>query len=175
MNPQNSAFQQGHEVSLPQYAHHQVSPIEAPGGLPEDTLVLTQKGEVRVQELQPGDKVITRNTGFVPLRAISSHSEKTRMVRVTAGSLGHTRPEEDMDLPADQTVLVRDWRAKAIYGQNQAAVAVGCLVDDEFVLDLGERSQTLFTLEFDRPCVVYAGGLEVAITPSSPRSRQKAA
>ena len=51
------------------------------------------------------------------------------MVRIKAGSLGHTRPGHDTVLPAHQKVLLRDWRlAQALFGAPQA-LAPGAQTD----------------------------------------------
>lgn len=68
-------------------------------------------------------------------------------------------------LPWDQRVLVRGWRAQAMFGQPQAVVPAYELVDGENVCDLGLQMTDLVILEFSRPHVIYAGGLELAATP----------
>jgi len=139
------------------------------------TIVLTQRGEVAVDDLVAGDKLISRDAGLVRLTGISSTMSRIRTIRVAAGSLGDTRPEEDMDLPADHRVLVRDWRAKAVFGASQALTAVADLVDGEFITDQGDMDRTLFQLEFDAPHIVYAGGLEVECgAPRHPELRDAA-
>ncbi len=130
-------------------------------GIPAGTIVLTLKGEMPVEDIVPGDRVITRNGGAVPLQRHDITTVTVPAVRVSAGSLGDTRPESDTTLPAAQGVLLRDWRARAIFGQPQAVAPAGVLVDDEFITDLGQQDLVLHHLVFDRDQVVYAGGLEL--------------
>ena len=80
---------------------------------------------------------------------------------ISAGSLGHTRPERDVTVPAGQSILIRDWRAEAIFGQKQALVPAALLADGEFVQVKENVSMTLFEIELDQPHVIYADGLEV--------------
>ena len=82
-------------------------------------------------------------------------------VRIGASALGHDRPEQDLTLPCDTLVLLRDWRAQAIYGQDQALVPVERLVDGEFVVPENVIGLRLYELLFDAPQIVYAEGVEL--------------
>ena len=132
-------------------------------GLVSGTLILTSDGEKPVELLCPGDRVITRNAGFVALKTIQSVHVSIEAVKIAAGSLGDTKPTHDVTLPAAQMVLVRDWRAKALRGASQAVMPAGCLIDGEFVTSLGLQDMTLMRLGFDAPYVVYADGLELSV------------
>ncbi len=136
-------------------------------GILPGAVVLTLDGETSVEALRAGARVITRDQGAVVLRGISRQSVETYAVRILAGSLGHTRPERDVILPAEQPLLIRDWRAEALFGASQAMMPARRLIDGEFVTDLGERSLTLYRLEFDTPHVIYADGLELGSDPMS--------
>ena len=81
-------------------------------GFASGTVILSQDGEIPVEFLSPGDRIISRDAGFVTLTHISHTRQQIRAVRFAAGSLGHTRPEQDLILPENQIVLVRDWRAQ---------------------------------------------------------------
>lgn len=137
-------------------------------GLPAGTKVLTLDGELPVEFLAPGDRVITRDSGMATVRAVRVRAIRAEAVAVAAGSLGHDRPDADTILPATQQVLVRDWRARAIFGADRALVAVARLADGQYVRALGPREMRVVTLEFDREHVIYAGGLEVAAPAPAP-------
>ncbi len=131
-------------------------------GLLHDTVVLTRTGEVAVQDIGPGDHVITRGAGLVQVQAVARHRVLLRTISIAAGSLGDTRPDSDMVLPANQQILIRDWRARALFGCEQAMVPASALVDGEFIRDQGLRVLELYTLQLEHEQVIYAGGLEVA-------------
>lgn len=137
-------------------------PTKTGVGFVAGTCILSQDGEIPVEFLSSGDRIITRDAGFVQLDQISHSRQMVPAIRFAAGSLGHLRPEQDLILPHDQQVLIRDWRAKALFGTSQAMVRAADLIDDEFICDLGPRSMMLYQLHFSSPHVVYAGGLEVA-------------
>jgi len=137
-------------------------------GLVSGTILLTADGEIPVEYLSPGDRIITRNAGLVTLSAIKSVRVSEEAVKIAAGSLGDTKPTHHVMLPAAQMVLVRDWRAKALRGASQAVMPAGCLIDDEFVTALGIREMTLVRLGFDAPYIVYADGLELSVPAMVP-------
>ena len=136
--------------------------VEHQAGLLGGALIMTLDGEMRVSDLRPGSRVITRDSGMAVLRAVRHRRVTGRAVRIKASSLGHNRPERDATLPAGQPVLVRDWRAKALFGAEQALVPAERLVDGEFVTLHNNATMTLYELEFDTPHVLYVDGLEVA-------------
>ena len=140
---------------------HPVSPHETHAGFLSGTPILSKDGEIPVEYLSPGDRIISRDAGFARLEHISLSQRMVRAICFTAGSLGHTRPDQDLILPEFQKVLIRDWRAQALFGVSQAMVRAGDLVDDEFICDQGIRPMTLYQLHFSSYHVVYAGGMEV--------------
>ncbi|MEZ5716369.1 MAG: hypothetical protein R3D85_15150 [Paracoccaceae bacterium] len=71
-----------------------------------------------------------------------------------------------MILPAAQPVLLRDWRARALFGQDQALCPVGRLVDGEFIRTAGRRRLDLIRLGFQSQHILYVDGMELACTPS---------
>ena len=131
------------------------------------TQLLTRQGDRRVESIQPGDDIISRDLGLVRCLAVDPYLCTSNAIWFAPGSLGDSRPDCDLILPADQQVLLRDWRAKAIFGSPQALARAGSLVDGEFICDLGPHEMTLTVLRFSRPNVIYAGGLEVATAKAS--------
>lgn len=130
------------------------------GGICGGTMVLTLRGEMPVDILRPGDRIITRS-GAMTLKTVSRQRVIAPCVRVAAGSLGHNRPEEDMILPEGAMVHIRDWRAQALRGTPAADIAAADLVDGEFVTRDPDAEVEIYHLAFDEDEVIYAGGLEV--------------
>ena len=131
-------------------------------GLVAGSIIMTLDGETPVEQLVPGDRIITRDTGMATIKEIRVKDITCDMVSIMAGSLGHTRPERDVTLPAGQRVLIRDWRAEALTGQKQALIPARELVDGEFVRLHEAASVTLYEIVLERAQVIYADGLEVA-------------
>lgn len=130
-------------------------------GLVAGSIVMTLKGEMPVESLEQGDRIITRDAGMAVIRATRRKTVICDIVAIMAGTLGHTRPERDVILPAGQRVLIRDWRAKAMTGQEQALIPARDLVDGEFVQLRKNVSVTVYEIELERAQVIYADGLEV--------------
>lgn len=143
-------------------------------GITAGTVLLTGDGDMPVEFLSEGDRVITRDAGMARVRGVAHIRLSARAIAIRAGSLGDTRPEDDLILPAGQKLLIRDWRAPAMFNAVNALVPAGALVDGEFIRDLGLRQLDLVTLHFERPHIVYAGGLELA-APGTAESAVRAA
>lgn len=154
---------------------HPVSIPVLKGGFVPGTVLLTQAGEIPVEFLSPGDRIITRDAGLVRLVHVHHRHTLARAISFAAGSLGDTRPDQDLVLPDAQVVLIRDWRARAMFGTAQAMVRADALVDGEFIRDLGLQWMRLIQLQFATPHVVYAGGLELScMTQTAARLRPAA-
>ena len=131
------------------------------GGIAPGTIVLTLDGALPVEHLMPGDRIITRNSGSAALSALRRHSAPRPACLIRPNVLGFGRPEGAVITSADQKILLRDWRARALWGADQVLVPVSKLVDGEFITDAGLSETPLFELLFESPQVIYAGGLEL--------------
>lgn len=126
------------------------------------THVMTMDGELPVEFLQPGDRILTRS-GMRRLKQVEvSLVRNARVVRISHSTLGIDRPCADMTVSAAQEILVRDWRAKAFCGTDTAMIAASKLADGEYIRRLMVAEARFFALSFDEDVVIYAGGLELA-------------
>jgi Hint domain len=130
-------------------------------GIAGGTRIRTLDGVLPVEFLQPGDRIVTRS-GAKRLVAVSVRQSRClEVVRITASTLGHDRPGADLLIGPGQPVVVRDWRARALYGAEVAAVPSARLADGEFI-----RHEThalhLYTLRFAEDEVIWAEGVELA-------------
>ncbi len=131
-------------------------------GLCAGTTLMTLDGELPVEHLSVGDRVITRDTGMAVLRDIRVTVMEIAPIRIKAGSLGHTRPDRDMLVAPGALIHIRDWRAEALFGKKSALVTARRLMDGEFVAECPKMRVTVYDLVFDRQHIVYADGIEVA-------------
>lgn len=131
-------------------------------GVPSATIMLTARGARPVEALAPGDRIVTRDAGMVRLDAAQSGIVTLPAVSIAPGALGQMRDRGELILPACQHVLLRDWRAFALAGREQALLPVSALIDGEFIRDLGPCRMMLHQLQFDAPHIVYADGVELA-------------
>lgn len=131
-------------------------------GLAPGTTVLTMDGAIPVEFLNPGDRIITRR-GVRKLKAIMRHNlpEGTPRIVVSADALGG-KPANEITLMPGQRVLVRDWRAQALWGKDIAAPQAARLVDGEHIRTETSGRQIMLSLYFGAPEILYADGLELA-------------
>lgn len=135
--------------------------IQIATGIAMGTKVMTMEGELPVEFLCIGDRVLTRN-GARKIRAITVMvANNSEVAIVSRDTLGQDRPSEDVILPVDQTVLIRDWRARALFDADQAMVSVGRLADGAYIRREKISDLRFFGLGFDGDEVVYAEGLEL--------------
>ena len=114
--------------------HHQLQNIEAsipcftPG-----TLIATPRGETPVEELEAGDRVITRDNGIQEIRWIGAETldcegaapdPHLRPVLIRAGALGNGLPERDMLVSPNHRMLVANDRT-ALYFEEQRGAGRG--------------------------------------------------
>lgn len=137
---------------------------EDTSGIAMGTIVLTLDGEIPVEHLNAGDRVITRDTGIATLRAVHMREITFTPYKVSADRLGEGRPVADTFVGADQHILVRGLLAKALFNSDSAMVPVSRLADGEFIAKCEEQTMRVYELEFDTAHVVYANGLEIACT-----------
>jgi Hint domain len=131
-------------------------------GMLAGTMVRTLDGVLPVDYLTPGDRIVTR-AGARRLTSMSVVSRKViDLVRIRASTMGHDRPDADLLVSPGQPILIRDWRAQALFSVPVAAVPAARLADGEFVCLETHRNVRLFTLRFDEDEVIYAEGLELA-------------
>lgn len=134
-------------------------------GLAVGTRVLTLEGALPVEYLSLGDRIITRDGARV-LRALRSTRMDGQMVRLRAGVLGLDRPEGELILAPGTGILIRDWRALALYGAKQAVVPVRRLIDGDFIAAITVTGLPVYALEFDAGQVIYAEGIEIEARPA---------
>ena len=60
-----------------------------------------------------------------------------------------------------QRILLRDWRAQALFATPAARVPLARLVDGDLIRWSDARPEALLVLSFAHPHVIYADGLEV--------------
>jgi hypothetical protein len=129
-------------------------------GVAAGTVVMTADGALPVEYLGPGDRVVTR-AGMARVACVRVTAGVCDVVRIAASALGHGRPEDAVVLAAGQPVLLRDWRARALYGAAQAVVPAGRLADGALVRR--DRAEVrLYEVVLDLPGVMQAGGMEIA-------------
>ncbi|MFD2739397.1 Hint domain-containing protein [Sulfitobacter aestuarii] len=139
-----------------------VIPCFTPG-----TRIATPQGERRVEELQVGDRVITRDNGIQRIRwagarALSgaelAAAEHLRPVLIQKGALGNNLPERDMLVSPNHRVLVANDRTALYFEEREVLVAAKHLTGMAGI-DIVEVSQTTYIhIMFDQHEVILSDG-----------------
>lgn len=125
------------------------------------TLIRTAEGECAVEELAVGDRIMTADHGEQEIRWIGSREVRARgkfaPICVRAGALGNDR---DLWLSPQHRVLIRGEKARLLFGQDEAMVAIKALVNDRDILVKPGGTVEYFHILLDRHEVIFANGAE---------------
>lgn len=122
-------------------------------GVSGGTRVLTPGGEVPVEELRRGDRVVTRK-GTPRVVVAEARAARVAPVRVAAQALGLRMPGRDLVLgPATRLWLPRQSRPVEAFR----------LIDGDYVTEEEGRGLVLWMLVFPTPQVVRMEGVEVCV------------
>lgn len=135
-------------------------------GLALGTTILTTDGALPVEFLTPGDKVVTYDRGAMALSKITMRPvPMSELVRIRPSVLQEQGFGRDVLVSARQKVLVKGWRARAMFGKPAALIEARKLVDGDYYTQLtGDAPLRLFQLHFadGRHLVQIGQGLMVA-------------
>ena len=132
-------------------------------------MILTDRGDVAVQDLKAGDLVMTRDNGLQPLRWVGrQHITRARLmadpdlqpVRIAIGALGADGPDRSMLVSPQHRVLVSGVRAELLFGDDEVLVAAKHLIGQaEVTRALPDEGVTYIHILFDRHEIVQSDGL----------------
>lgn len=144
------------------------------------TVIATPAGPVPVEELCPGDLVLTADGRHEPIRWLGSRivtsaelsaDTSLRPIRISAGAFGSGLPARDLRVSPQHRVLVTGWRAELLFGEESVLVPAKGLVDDHLVgVDYSAEEVQYFHLLFDRHEVILTEGLPTESFYPAPHS-----
>ncbi len=128
------------------------------------TLIQTDRGERPVDTIAAGDRVLTRDRGFQPVRwagrVLAAPGPATWPVRITAGALGEGLPARDLRVSPQHRVLVSGARLRLALSLPEALVPARHLVNGTTILrEAGDLPVSYHHLLFDRHEVIYSEGV----------------
>ena len=123
------------------------------------TMILTPAGEVPVEDLAPGDLVMTRDDGARPLRWTGRRRVDATgdfaPVHFATGIIGNSRP---LLVSPQHRILVTGWQAELACGIAEVFVAAKHLVDGHQITRAPQDSIDYIHLMFDRHQIVTSNG-----------------
>ncbi|MEP2955424.1 MAG: Hint domain-containing protein [Sulfitobacter sp.] len=131
------------------------------------TKIATPRGEVRVEALEVGDRVITRDNGIQTIRWVGARemtgaefemAAHLKPVLIRKGALGNALPERDMMVSPNHRVLVANEKTALYFEEREVLVAAKHLTGMEGI-DVVEVSGTTYIhVMFDRHEVILSDG-----------------
>lgn len=137
-----------------------VLPCFTPG-----TMILTDRGLIAVENMQPGDLVETLDNGVQPLRWIGKRDlstadlivqPKLQPIRIAAGSLDRGLTERDMMVSPQHRMLIKGARAEMLFGEPEVLVAATHLTTLPGIEQVQTYGVTYVHLVFDRHEIICA-------------------
>lgn len=143
-------------------------------------MIRSKDGETRVEDLEPGDLVLTIDNGLQPIRWIGlrklSSAElqaapNLRPIRIEKGALGKDTPSRDLLVSPQHRILVRSKIAQRMFGSMEVLVAAKQLCRRDGI-DIAEDPTEVeyFHLLFDQHEVVYSNGAETESLYTGPQA-----
>jgi Ca2+-binding RTX toxin-like protein len=133
------------------------------------TMILTERGEVAVEDLVAGDLVMTLDNGLQPLRWIGrQHLPGARLlvrpelqpVRIAAGALGGAGPSRSMLVSPQHRLLVTGALPELLFGEPEVLVpAVHLVGHADVTRAVPEDGVTYVHILFDRHEIVRSDGI----------------
>jgi len=131
------------------------------------TVIATPRGEKLVEELQVGDRIITRDNGLQEIRWIGNRalggqdlikSPHLKPVLIRAGALGHGLPERDMLVSPQHRILLNNERAALYFEEREVLAAAKHLTGLDGVDTVESSGTTYIHFMFDQHEVVLSNG-----------------
>lgn len=124
------------------------------------TRILTPHGERRIEDLRPGDMVITRDSGPQPIRWIGSRTVtgRDRFAPIAVNSTVMDGARRPLLVSPQHRILFTGYKAQLLFGEAEVLVPARHLVDGRDVRVLEREKVTYFHMMLDRHEVVYAEG-----------------
>ena len=145
-----------------------------PGGLvcfTPGTEITTEDGPKKIEDIGPGDRVMTRDNGpqevvWIGHRRMSGARffalPGERPIRIRQGGLQGAGPYEDLVVAPDQRILRRDRRARVLWDEAEVLVRACDLLGQPGVSIDHQLTETFYiNLMLDNHEVIWANGMEV--------------
>ncbi|MEO8242241.1 MAG: Hint domain-containing protein [bacterium] len=139
-----------------------VIPCFTPG-----TLIATPRGEVAVEDLRAGDKIITRDNGMQEIRWMGrrdlswtdlASAPHLKPVLIRQGALGNGLPERDMLVSPNHRLLVANDRTALYFDEHEVLVAAKHLAAGKGIHSVDAAGTSYIHFMCDRHEVVLSNG-----------------
>ncbi len=132
------------------------------------TLIKTKQGEIAIEDLEAGDRILTVDNGYQPLRlALSRTIDRVELqanpklfpITIEAGAMGPNLPVQDLTVSRQHRMCVCSKVSHRMLGDYETLVSAINLSDLPGVkIDDTLQSVEYFHLIFDEHQIIYANG-----------------
>jgi len=123
------------------------------------TRIMTVEGECLIEDLAPGDLVLTMDHGYQPIRWIGSTTVEARgrfaPVVFEAGVVGNRRR---LAVSPQHRMLLQGWQAELLFDEPEVLAAAKMLVNDSTIRREESDEVHYFHMLFDEHEIVFAEG-----------------
>ncbi|MBU2890978.1 Hint domain-containing protein [Celeribacter halophilus] len=123
------------------------------------TRIATPYGARAVEDLKPGDLVLTMDNGLQPLRWVGARTVpatgRFAPIEITKGALGN---ERDLIVSPQHRMLLNGWRSEMLFNTSEVFAAAKHLVNGSTIREAQGGFVTYYHLMFDRHEVIFAEG-----------------
>ncbi len=146
------------------------------------TMILTDRGEKAIEELQVGDMVLTKDNGLQEMKWIGSRTVSAKgnfaPIMIKAGALANDR---DLMVSPQHRMVVEGWQSELLFGEREVLAAAKHLVNNDTIYVNEGGEVEYFHMLFDHHEIVFANGAasesfhpgEVGINALSDESRDE--
>jgi len=140
----------------------EIVPCFTPG-----SIILTSVGEKRVEDLQLGDKIVTRDNGVQEIRWIGTkrvdgrrllENPHLRPVLIRKGALGKGLPERDMTVSPNHRMLVANEKTTLLFEEREVLVAAKHLINMNGIQQITSVGISYIHMMFDEHEVILGDG-----------------
>ncbi len=131
------------------------------------TEIATARGPVPIEDLRVGDRVLTRDNGYRPIRWIGARRfdaaalaefPDLQPVRIRKGALGNGLPERDLTVSPQHRMLLIGAGAEALADETEILVAATDLVEMGIAEPAHHIEVVYYHLMFDAHEIVWGNG-----------------
>jgi hypothetical protein len=135
------------------------SAVPFSSGICEGTFIKCQNNQRRVESLKIGDRILTRDSGYVPLSRIEliapAQYAEMPLIRVSAGTLHAARP---LFVLGTQLLLLRHRYAGVLFGEDEVLVRAS-LFEKPIYVESVRDFKPAYRLWFDQAHLILANNV----------------
>lgn len=132
------------------------------------TLIETLRGPCPVEQIACGDRLLTRDSGYQPVRWVGRRdltagnlaaNPALRPILIERGALGPGRPDRDMMVSPQHRVLLSGGRTELVAGESEVLAAAAHLVGHPGIRRVTVPGTSYIHFMFDRHEIVRSDGI----------------